>query len=472
MILLIVWDGLRPDMVTSEHTPYLAQMAQEGVFCSASHAVFPTATRINSASLSTGCYPRQHGLVDNELYVPALDPEKPISCADWEALQRMAELEGERLLSVPTLGELLRDGGRSMVSAGSGSPGTTYLTNPTVTGPIVNWALAWPPEFQETLTARYGGMLDDETSSSERNRFVMRALREVLIPEQHPDVVTLWLTEPDHMQHEYGLGSPEALKILHELDGELQTLITDLRRTLASEELTCMLLSDHGFSTINQTADPDQELVDAGLKESLESPEVVRASDSLYLDARSKERIPEIIAFLASRPWMGGLFLRHDFLKKYSGGMSQEAVFGGHRRSAEIIFCYRWSSEANAHGVPGTVVHPAPMAAIHGSASPFTINNTLIAWGAQIKEGITSSVPCGIVDVTPTVLHLLGLEIPKWIDGRPLYELLEGEKLPDTVEIDQTTRESVYETRSGTRRQTVQYSHVGENTYLDQVTLE
>ncbi|MFP3896285.1 MAG: alkaline phosphatase family protein [Anaerolineales bacterium] len=109
MILLIVWDGLRPAMITAEHTPYLAQMAEEGVFCSASHAVFPTATRINSTSLSTGCYPRQHGLVDNEVYVPALDPEKTISCADWEALQRMADLEGEEAPDIVEIDQSTRE---------------------------------------------------------------------------------------------------------------------------------------------------------------------------------------------------------------------------------------------------------------------------------------------------------------------------------------------------------------------------
>ena len=30
MILLIVWDGLRPDMVSAERTPYLWRMAQSG----------------------------------------------------------------------------------------------------------------------------------------------------------------------------------------------------------------------------------------------------------------------------------------------------------------------------------------------------------------------------------------------------------------------------------------------------------
>ncbi len=122
MILLIVWDGLWPDMISPEHTPYLAQMAEEGVFCSASHAVFPTATRINSASLSTGCYPHRHGLVDNELYVPALDPERPISCGDWEALQRMADLQGEEAPDIVEIEQTTRE---SVYEAPGGTRGQT-----------------------------------------------------------------------------------------------------------------------------------------------------------------------------------------------------------------------------------------------------------------------------------------------------------------------------------------------------------
>ena len=35
-------------------------------------------------------------------------------------------------------------------------------------------------------------------------------LREFVLPELRPDVVITWLTEPDHMQHAFGAGSPSA----------------------------------------------------------------------------------------------------------------------------------------------------------------------------------------------------------------------------------------------------------------------
>ena len=160
MILLIVWDGLRPDMITAERTPFLHRMAGQGVFCQASHAAYPTSTRVNSASLTTGCYPGRHGIADNGRYLPALNPHKALDFADWRHLQGMADLEHGRLLTAPTLGEILRANGRRMASAGSGSPGTTYLTNPTVTGPVVNWALAWPAEAGREIEQRFGGFLE------------------------------------------------------------------------------------------------------------------------------------------------------------------------------------------------------------------------------------------------------------------------------------------------------------------------
>ncbi len=470
MLLIIVWDGLRPDMVRTEYTPHLAQMAERGVFCRASHAAFPTATRINSASLTTGCYPGRHGLVDNELYVPELDPIKAISCADWRALQAMADLEGGRLLSVPTLGEMLRKAGKQMVSGGSGSPGTTYLTNPTVTGPIINWAVTWPQPLADRIIARYGSPLGPESSSTQRNRFVMRALSEYIIPQYEPDLVTLWLTEPDHAQHVHGLASPEALAMLREIDEEVYQFVGALEGA-APDGLNCLVISDHGFSTANSHVEPERELAQAGLIDSPDSHEIIRASDSLHLRGRSRERLGEVMRFLASRPWIGGLFLRDDLLGEYPGAMPQSAVLGNHPRSAEIMFSYRWSHEENVYGVPGSVASPGSIAATHGSASPYTINNTLIAWGPGFREGIISEVPCGIVDVAPTALHLLGIAPQDEIDGRVLCELLPDGPAPSSLKVGHHTQKTVYETASGTRVQTAHYSEVANHTYLDQVEM-
>jgi hypothetical protein len=229
MILVIVWDGLRPDMISGEHTPFVWEMTQGGVFCRDSHAVFPTSTRVNSASLATGCYPGRHGIVDNALYVPAYDAEESFSCGHWSALEAMARAEGRRVVDPPTLGEALLASGKRMACAGSGSQGTIHLIDPTGTGPIVNWATAWPSVPREEITERYGSFLGPESKPRERYGFVLRATLDYLVPVYRPDVLTVWLAEPDTTQHKRGVGSPEALAVLADLDRQLEHFLRALK---------------------------------------------------------------------------------------------------------------------------------------------------------------------------------------------------------------------------------------------------
>ncbi len=471
IILLVVWDGLRPDMITAERTPFLYRMAQQGVFCRANHAVFPTATRINSAALTTGCYPGQHGIVDNELYIPSIDAQQAVSCADWTFLQKLADLEGGRLLDVPTLGEVLQGAGKKMVSVGSGSPGTTYLTDPTITGPVVNWATAWPHSAKAEIERRYGSFLSLEATSAERNQFIFQVLQDYLMPEYQPDLIRIWLTEPDHSQHQHGLASPEVVAILADLDQHFERFWGDLEERYGQENLTCFLLSDHGFTTISKRVDPDQALVEAGFKASPTSNDIVRTSNSFYLTGSAQDRLGDIVRFLQGEPWVGALFLRDDLLEACPEMMPQSAVFGNHRRSSEIMFAYQWSAAENAHGIPGYTIDASSMAATHGSASPYAINNTLVVWGKGIKQGAVSTVPCSIIDLAPTILHLFEIKPPREMVGRFLYELLEEGPLPEALVVTQDTWEATYQTAAGLRHQIATYSKVGGYRYLDQVRL-
>ncbi|HLJ44113.1 MAG TPA: alkaline phosphatase family protein, partial [Candidatus Binataceae bacterium] len=54
IFVLMVWDGLRPDFVTAERTPNLFEMANEGVRFARHHAVYPTITMVDAATIATG----------------------------------------------------------------------------------------------------------------------------------------------------------------------------------------------------------------------------------------------------------------------------------------------------------------------------------------------------------------------------------------------------------------------------------
>ena len=56
-VVIVVWDGLRPDLVSPEVTPTLAAMAEGGTGIRNSYCAYPSETRVNATSLATGCYP-------------------------------------------------------------------------------------------------------------------------------------------------------------------------------------------------------------------------------------------------------------------------------------------------------------------------------------------------------------------------------------------------------------------------------
>ena len=60
-VIIFVWDGLRADDLTPEIAPNYFALARSGVVFADHHAVYPTFTMMNSASIATGVYPGAHG---------------------------------------------------------------------------------------------------------------------------------------------------------------------------------------------------------------------------------------------------------------------------------------------------------------------------------------------------------------------------------------------------------------------------
>src|SRR6266536_2886347 len=53
-VVLIVWDGMRPDLVSETDSPTLWKLARAGVVFRNHHSVYPSATNVNGAALVSG----------------------------------------------------------------------------------------------------------------------------------------------------------------------------------------------------------------------------------------------------------------------------------------------------------------------------------------------------------------------------------------------------------------------------------
>ena len=54
LVLLMVWDGLRPDSVSPADTPNLYALAQQGVYLAHHHSMYPTLTMVDGQPRSAG----------------------------------------------------------------------------------------------------------------------------------------------------------------------------------------------------------------------------------------------------------------------------------------------------------------------------------------------------------------------------------------------------------------------------------
>ena len=49
-VVLVVWDGMRPDFVTEEDAPTLWKLAKAGIVFRNHHSVYPSATNVNGTA--------------------------------------------------------------------------------------------------------------------------------------------------------------------------------------------------------------------------------------------------------------------------------------------------------------------------------------------------------------------------------------------------------------------------------------
>ncbi len=462
-IVIVVWDGLRPDLVTPAVTPTLAAMAERGIWVRNSYCAYPSETRVNSTSLATGCSPGRHGIVGNSLYVPEVDPRGAVVTGDDATLTAIAERDPP-LVAVPSLGDYLAEAGKSVVVVSSGSPGSAWLSNPRSQDHLYNRALIRPAAAQAAV-AQFGPVPPDSYPATGRLDWQARVCTEHVWPVLRPEVTICWLTDPDHTQHRCGLGAPQSLNALRGCDAVFSRLLASLDTLGWRDHTNVIVTSDHGFTTRR----PQYEIDPIA---ALASDGVIVSSGAIYLTSESTDRAAAIVRTLQDHPAVGAIFAADDGpAAGRTGTLPLSMAWGGrlHRRRPDIQCSPVWWDDTNEYGVPGYAAGPA--GAGHGSTSPRDLRNTFILAGPDVRSGTTSDVPGGLIDVAPTVLAMLGLPVPATMDGRVLTEVLRpgvvaGATGPTPEPQSETASASAAMTTGGSYRQWLRRVRVGKTWYL------
>lgn len=486
-VVLMVWDGMRPDFVNATNTPTLYGLVTQGVFFAHNHPAYISSTEVNGTELATGAYPEHSDIIGNREFRPAVDP---VSAFGTESLAAMRKTEehGQSYLGVSTVAEILQKLQKRTLVAGS-KPVVLlqdHAERPAdATNIVVFEGHTLPPNKVSLLTNALGPFADQGTTKTNRDIWTTRAATEILWQDEVPALTVLWMAEPDNTQHTTGVGSSASLGAIRNSDHALSLVIAALKAKGVYDTTDILVVSDHGFSTISASVDMVEHLNRAGFKVSRRFTNAPAKGETLlvglggsvllYVTDHDEKTIAGLVKTLQTEPSVGTIFTA----KAREGTFALTNAMIHSHDAPDIVFSFRWSTETNADGAPGTVISEAQgsnmatslQKATHASLSPFDMHNTLIGVGPDFRQGFVNDAPSGNVDVAPTILHILGVTKPSSMDGRVLTEALNGSP-GAPLKIHKKQLRSEAKLAKGKWLQTLDVSEVNGVRYLDQGTGE
>ena len=446
-IVVVVWDGMRPDFIAPQYCPNLYSLATNGTFFRRNHSVYVSSTEVNGAAIATGAGPGRNGIQANSDYRMELSFMNSFGTEGLDAVRRGDLLTGGRYITAPTLAETLQNAGIPTISAGGKPVALFHDRSPRKDSDAAKKSVTLfdgktiPRERADSLAKVNDdkGFPASGIPNSAQDQWTTRSLARSLWKDGVPKYSLLWLSEPDKSQHDSGPGSGNALAAIESSDKNLGEIIKTLRDKGVYEKTDIFVVSDHGFSTIS--AGPDiagllkkQKFEGGGHLEDPKAGDVLTiglgGSVIFYVIEHDEAVTRRLVEFLQTTDFTGVVFTR----KPLEGTFPLESVgySSANPNSPDVMISLRWTTDHNDFDVPGYVVSAGGTRGkgTHASLSRYDMNNTLVAAGPDIKKALISDVPSGNIDLAPTILWLLGVEPTAPMDGRVLHEALVPSKAP------------------------------------------
>jgi predicted AlkP superfamily pyrophosphatase or phosphodiesterase len=369
-VLLISIDGFDPSYVAFPGIPTLNRLIREGVVCLSSESTFPALTAPAMASLLTGVIPATHGIPANSFYDKA----------------RGRRIDSSRDLKVPTIAEILTAHGRLTASAGH-----FFLE---AHGADIYLPAAKNMEGQVTR------LFEIANSRPEHSL---------------PSLIALYFGAPDEAGHRFGPQSTEVIEAMQETDRQIGRVLRQLSKRGWMKDACVFITSDHGMSG-GPLRGSLRASVEAALRATRLKHEYAESGGELRDDT-------EVV-------WMQSIRIAFVSVRRPLTPTSRRLLLV----SLETIPGVR---VLDAHDIASSYASPSvwdyvlvPVASEHFAKGPCFGHGTfaemlvpLIVWGHGIRPGIILNRARNI-DVVPTMLHVLRLPIPEWIEGKVLRAAL------------------------------------------------
>jgi hypothetical protein len=298
-VIIFVWDGLRADDLTPEITPNYFALSRSGVVFADHHAVYPTFTMMNSASIATGAYPGVHGFYGNVVYAPAakgrnakgadIDFSAPAFIEDFGVVEAVRDAYQGKLTLVSTMLQAAQTKG--LTTATIGKFGAAFIQDYTRGGIILDEDAAMPLAFAKELQqagyslprnsvnayeagaltlandngdptaaipiqrlkdGQTGNPLDRTGALSRRGfAYLTDVFVNYILPDKKPDLTIFWSKEPDATSHAYGPGTYNSIDATRMNDEILGRVVEKIRQLGWDKSTDIIITQDHNHSTVS-----------------------------------------------------------------------------------------------------------------------------------------------------------------------------------------------------------------------------
>ena len=282
-LLIIVIDGCSPEYISREHTPNIYRIAKDG-FYKIVKASIPSVTNVNHATILSGKFPCDHGMVGNYFYNKETGEQGFIESSDFIKTDTILEIMHNQGASTA----LLTVKGKILEVFGKGVDFRISVQNPS-----------------EVLVRYLDMPSPPPVGSLEANGWIMEACYR-LLKKNNPDIV--YCTTNDYMMHNYAPDTKEAILQMEEIDNWIGK-IYDLDHT---REI--YITADHGMSKKTHLINlqtimdrKDYEVVcHPPIKDRYIENHIYQEGGVLFLyfNNENDEKKEEILSFLEEAPYI------------------------------------------------------------------------------------------------------------------------------------------------------------------------
>ncbi len=418
LLLVISVDGLRPDYVTAADAhgskiPNLRRFLKDGTYAEGVQGIIPTVTYPSHTTLVTGVWPAKHGILANTTFDPLQKNEQ-----GWYWYTQD--------IRVPTLWDAAAQAGRT----------TASIQWPVTVGAPITWnipeywrastpddskllrSVATPgllAEMEAELGEYHGGIETSARDDEIRGRYA-----QWILEKKKPALMTLHLTALDHVEHQMGPFSPEALALLERLDAVIGNLRETAER-LSPGRAIIAIVSDHGFVKVDAQLNLFAAFCEAKLftlddkgkvTDWKAMPWETGGSSAIVLkdpkDSATLAQVRELLAKLAGDPANGIDRILEAQELHDRGGYPTASFF--------VSLKPGWRTGSP---LTGPVLSKTKPGGTHGELPDLP---DLRAAFFVIGPGVSAGRSLGLIDmreVAPTLAHLAGLSLPT-ADGKNL----------------------------------------------------